>query len=190
METMRLAPDREETSIKEGRLVDAATGIRVPIPENWSAGIIHGMANVVGTCDAPDLQTSISVFAMNVPVELSAKAIARAGTASQKRFGAEVKVLSQGDTQLAGEKAYQMRTKITLGDIAMRSHQVFRVDKRNGNRTLYALSYSSFSPTGLDDFQAQFDEVTEGLEIVEPVQQALPPEVGTVADGRYINREY
>ena len=189
-ESMRLDPERAARVISPGQIKDEYMGLAAPVPEGWSASVVYGLGGVNVILDAPDLMTSISLITQDLPVSLSAKGIADAQIKAGNSMGAQTLVSSQGDTLLAGGPAYQTACKMVVGDTTLHVNHIFRVDKQGAANILYGAVFSSERAEALEKHAPQFSEVLAGLVISPRKEEPLTPDLGTIAEGKYLNPEY
>ncbi len=186
----RTDPELCKQQVSQGHFRSPDRGVELAIPEGWIPSVPVGGPGVVLSLLSPDLLSGAAVIVADLPVKIAAKAVVEADQKVAAALGLNSRVLSQGDTTLAGAPAYQMTTRIATPEITLYSQSIFRVDSRPAGDVLYALLFSSEKGEPATQMKAEADLIESSLKLTGPKVQPLPPELGKIAGGKYINDKY
>jgi len=186
----RFDPERRAQIIKDGVLHDEQMGIQMPAPKEWIPRLIRGRASFLVALTMPDLSTGLALAAQDLPIAITAKAAAQGeqkllGLLTQ--LGVQAEAVSEKETTLAGMPAYETVSAITADGMTVHTRRVYTVYTSETEQMLYVLVATTQDEDGFERYKAELAKVEAGLKITGPTARELPPELGKIADGKYLN---
>lgn len=185
-DALRTDPVRAERIIKDGVLKDEDAGVEVAVPEGWSPRVTYG-SDLTVTFEAPNLGSSITVAAADLPVAVTAEAIADMEAKGQAAFGITGEVLARGASRLGGRDAYEFTGTVKVDDLTLYVRRAYHIYEAPGRRMLYALVLAADGKEALDTHAGLFETMRDGIKLTPPREVEVPAELGKIVDGKYLN---
>ena len=186
----RVDPDALKLQVKNGIFRNAKRGVEVAVPKDWLVSVPVGGPGAVVGLQSPDLLASATVLAVDLPVKVDAKTIVESENRLLLAAGVNQQIISQGGATLAGQPAYRAVSKIASPEMTVFTDTTYRVDSTPQGDVLYALAFGAERDEPSKVMPAEADAITKSLKLTGVQQEELPPELGKLADGKYINNKY
>ena len=187
-EYVRLELEQQDQDIIEKTVRSEQSGITFTVPEKWLANVIKHNQGYAYSLHAPDLATSVSVLAQELPMRLTAQEAVEMDTKALSAPEIKQEPISSTEATVAGVPGWQGESTLTIGDATIFMRRLFRIDEYEpGKYVLFCMLLTADDAQQAAGWQQDWDSILNSLEIDKFTPPAIPPELGRIEGNRYIN---